>query len=378
MNSQLVQKNNEIVTGIIILTTIKNKNIVNELSLTQYSNKNITSAISSRAEHNFQNLLNNQIKSKPSNDQSTSANVDSSNQTKKISKEAERSASADKKQHSYKHEKIEKNSYNPVIGESLAQTTPITSNISQDLGQNLSPSTNDSTTHQEAGVFTTESPQSAELTAAVANKNITLLNGLTSFTSNVGLPLALTKNLGDTLNEGLASTNEIQATIQATSISSIATTPTPTTSSAVSTNANNLNLANWQYEVNQKITWMNNGDNQSATLMLNSQELGPLKVVIHINNAQADANFTSNNPQLRQVLEDGMSNLREMMKQSGIELGQANINSGNERNGEKLNQFIQYQSSNRLNPSNSDNSIDQSNSLTPSIKKLDSLVNTFA
>jgi flagellar hook-length control protein FliK len=36
----------------------------------------------------------------------------------------------------------------------------------------------------------------------------------------------------------------------------------------------------------------------------------------------------SDNAEVRQALQDGMSNLRDKMSESGIQLGQANVNSG--------------------------------------------------
>jgi len=41
-----------------------------------------------------------------------------------------------------------------------------------------------------------------------------------------------------------------------------------------------------------------------------------------------DTTFISDNAEVRQALQDGMSNLREKMNESGIQLGQSNISSG--------------------------------------------------
>ena len=70
------------------------------------------------------------------------------------------------------------------------------------------------------------------------------------------------------------------------------------------------------------------GAGQSASLTLNPPELGPLQVVIHVHNNMANATFISNSPDVRQALTDGLPSLREMMSQSGIELGQTNVSSG--------------------------------------------------
>lgn len=83
----------------------------------------------------------------------------------------------------------------------------------------------------------------------------------------------------------------------------------------------------WNEAISQKIVWMVGATEQSATLTLNPKDLGPLQVVIQVNNEKADATFISENPEVRKALEDGMTQLRQSMSQSGVELGQTNVNS---------------------------------------------------
>ncbi|NOT68111.1 MAG: hypothetical protein HOP04_07265 [Methylophilaceae bacterium] len=85
----------------------------------------------------------------------------------------------------------------------------------------------------------------------------------------------------------------------------------------------------WDKAINQKIVWMVGANEQTASLTLNPPDLGPLQIVIHVHNEQTDATFSSDNKEVRQALEDGMSNLRDMMKDAGITLGQTNINQHN-------------------------------------------------
>lgn len=86
--------------------------------------------------------------------------------------------------------------------------------------------------------------------------------------------------------------------------------------------------AGWNQEISQKVVWMVGNGEQSATLTLNPPDLGPVQVVINVNNNQADAAFFSDNADVRQALEDGLEHLRESMQSSGLQLGQANINAG--------------------------------------------------
>jgi flagellar hook-length control protein FliK len=84
----------------------------------------------------------------------------------------------------------------------------------------------------------------------------------------------------------------------------------------------------WDQAISQKVVWMLGAQEQSATLTLNPPEMGPLQVVIHVHNDQADTTFISDNAEVRQALQDGMDNLRNKLNESGIQLGQANVNSG--------------------------------------------------
>ncbi|TWC65864.1 flagellar hook-length control protein FliK [Herbaspirillum sp. SJZ099] len=90
----------------------------------------------------------------------------------------------------------------------------------------------------------------------------------------------------------------------------------------------NVGSAGWDQAVGQKITWMVSGGIQSASLTLNPPDLGPLQVVLSVNNSQADATFTTAQPEVKQALEAAMPKLREMMDQAGIQLGQATVNTG--------------------------------------------------
>jgi flagellar hook-length control protein FliK len=87
----------------------------------------------------------------------------------------------------------------------------------------------------------------------------------------------------------------------------------------------------WNEAVSQQVVWMVGATEQSATLMLNPPELGPLEVIIQVNNEKADATFISENPVVRKALEDGISTLRQLMGEAGVALGQANVNTSQQQ-----------------------------------------------
>lgn len=98
--------------------------------------------------------------------------------------------------------------------------------------------------------------------------------------------------------------------------------PTSTAGNAL---APSVGSAAWSQALGEKIVWMAAGAQQTASLTLNPPNLGPLQVVINVNNDQATASFFAAQPEVRQALEAALPRLREMMNESGIQLGQATV-----------------------------------------------------
>ncbi|MDP1766890.1 MAG: flagellar hook-length control protein FliK [Methylotenera sp.] len=135
----------------------------------------------------------------------------------------------------------------------------------------------------------------------------------------------------------------------------------------------------WDQAISQKVVWMLGASEQSATLTLNPPELGPLQVVIRVNNDKADTTFISDNAEVRQALQDGMDNLRGKLNESGIQLGQANVSSG----GQMQQQFQQATQKNgtgsQLNNNNvSASQLESANSSSTIARVANGLVDTFA
>ena len=85
----------------------------------------------------------------------------------------------------------------------------------------------------------------------------------------------------------------------------------------------------WNQAIGQRVLWMVGQEQQSASLMLNPPDLGPVRVVVSVSNNHASANFFSANPDVRQALEGSLPRLREMMEGAGIQLGQAQVGAEN-------------------------------------------------
>lgn len=81
----------------------------------------------------------------------------------------------------------------------------------------------------------------------------------------------------------------------------------------------------WGNEFSQKITWMATQQDQHAELHLNPAQLGPLDVVIKVSGDQATAQFTSAHAAVREVIEQSIPKLREMLADNGIMLGNTTV-----------------------------------------------------
>ncbi|ODT68997.1 MAG: hypothetical protein ABS69_16270 [Nitrosomonadales bacterium SCN 54-20] len=86
-----------------------------------------------------------------------------------------------------------------------------------------------------------------------------------------------------------------------------------------------LGTGSWDNALGQRVLWMVSHQHQIAELNLNPADLGPLQVVLSVNSDQANAAFVSQNPEVRQALEAALPRLKEMMAESGINLGNATV-----------------------------------------------------
>ena len=83
----------------------------------------------------------------------------------------------------------------------------------------------------------------------------------------------------------------------------------------------------WSEEISQKLVFMISANMHCAVLNLNPENLGPLKILISVQDQMVNSTFVSNSADVRQGLQDGMENLRASMEKSGLVLGQVDIRS---------------------------------------------------
>lgn len=84
----------------------------------------------------------------------------------------------------------------------------------------------------------------------------------------------------------------------------------------------------WADDVGQHLSWVASHDSGQAELVLTPAHLGRIEVSITMTGDQASASFVAASAAAREVLEDSLPRLREVLSQAGIQLGQANVSAG--------------------------------------------------
>ncbi|HUW38237.1 MAG TPA: flagellar hook-length control protein FliK [Rhodocyclaceae bacterium] len=88
----------------------------------------------------------------------------------------------------------------------------------------------------------------------------------------------------------------------------------------------------WAGNVGDKLVWMVGHQEQRAELVLNPPHLGRVEVSLSLHGDQANAQFVTHNPAVRDALEAAMPRLREMLAGAGVNLGQTQVGSGSAGN----------------------------------------------
>ncbi len=109
------------------------------------------------------------------------------------------------------------------------------------------------------------------------------------------------------------STGHAQAPLSAQKAMTESTIPTP------------INQAQWANHLGEKVVWLARNEQQIAQININPPQLGPMQISLSMSGDQATAMFASPHAEVRQVIEDAMPRLREMLSSAGVSLGEANV-----------------------------------------------------
>ena len=130
----------------------------------------------------------------------------------------------------------------------------------------------------------------------------------------------------------------------------------------------------WPEEVGSRVTWMVGHEESHAQLTLTPPQLGKIEVSITVSGDQTSAQFVAATPAARELIEQSLPRLREVLEQSGINLGQTDVGTSGQS---------QQSSDDRRNrawgsPRSTDEGATSRVSATQWIRRGDGLVDTFA
>lgn len=89
----------------------------------------------------------------------------------------------------------------------------------------------------------------------------------------------------------------------------------------------------WAEDVGNQVRWMLGRAESKAELVLTPPNLGKLEVSINLNGDQTTAQFVASSQAARDALERAMPQLREVLQQAGIMLGDANVSTSQQGSG---------------------------------------------
>jgi len=81
----------------------------------------------------------------------------------------------------------------------------------------------------------------------------------------------------------------------------------------------------WPEEVGNRVSWMVGQAESHAELTLTPPQLGKVEVSITVSGDQTSAQFVAATPAARELIEQSLPRLREILEQSGISLGQTDV-----------------------------------------------------
>lgn len=84
---------------------------------------------------------------------------------------------------------------------------------------------------------------------------------------------------------------------------------------------------NWSSDVGQRVVWMAKNNVQEAQLSVNPPHLGPIEISLSLKDDSASARFFSPHAEVREILEQALPRLREMLAGAGVQLGQSDVGS---------------------------------------------------
>lgn len=199
--------------------------------------------------------------------------------------------------------------------------SPLTTGV---LAQPLDPATQDNLSAPFKDVLATTS---SEIANPVDMNGLSETVGLTRSVMDAAIEAAMTGKAGEDKGQPFSAEAPVIDALPA----SQAMPNTPWLNAAGITQVSNVVTTEiatpfgnerWQAAMNQHVMRMVGSGDEVASLTLSPPDLGPIQVVLKVDNQSVNTSFITDNPLVRQALEDGMQDLKDRMQSQGLELGQ--------------------------------------------------------
>ncbi|MFT4059137.1 MAG: flagellar hook-length control protein FliK [Legionella sp.] len=83
----------------------------------------------------------------------------------------------------------------------------------------------------------------------------------------------------------------------------------------------------WSKQFSDHIVWLSQQDTKTAVIKLHPEDLGPLEVNVKVVENSASVTIVSHSQQVREMIDQSMPKLQEMMAEQGLNLSEMNISS---------------------------------------------------
>ncbi|GLX83152.1 flagellar hook-length control protein FliK [Thalassotalea eurytherma] len=127
----------------------------------------------------------------------------------------------------------------------------------------------------------------------------------------------------------------------------------------VATEIINVNHKNFAQQMKEKVMVMVSQKLQSVDIQLDPPELGNVHVRVNLQGEQAMVNFMVQQPQAKDALEQHMNKLREMLEESGIDLGDTDVQQQFAQHDESLDEDGEFSSASGADDNISEESLGQ-------------------
>lgn len=106
-----------------------------------------------------------------------------------------------------------------------------------------------------------------------------------------------------------------------------------------------INHPQWSNKLSEHIVWLGHNDIKSAVIKINPEELGPLEINVKVVNDSASVSIISHNAHVRDIVDQAIPRLRDMMIEQGLQLSDVQVNADHHSN-----QFAQQGNNNNDQP----------------------------